>query len=94
MSEGRMLRLLIVVAVVHGFIDFVAPVWVVVRAGGADAPVGHGIYLAAVVVLCLTPLQLVFLWFVLGRRLREMRTRSRWRRPRAPQLLASAVLDV
>jgi EAL domain-containing protein (putative c-di-GMP-specific phosphodiesterase class I) len=77
MSESRMLRLLVVVAAVHGFIDFVAPVWVVVRAGGADAPVGKGIYVAAVVVLCLTPLQLVFLWFVLGRRLREMRANKR-----------------
>jgi EAL domain-containing protein (putative c-di-GMP-specific phosphodiesterase class I) len=72
-----MLRLLIAVALVHGFIDFVAPVWVVVRTGGAEAPVGHGIYIAAVVVLCLTPLQLVFLWFVLSLRLRELNANRR-----------------
>jgi EAL domain-containing protein (putative c-di-GMP-specific phosphodiesterase class I) len=72
-----MLRLLIAVALVHGVIDFVAPVWVVVRSGGADAPVGDGIYIAAVVVLCLTPLQLVFLWFVLSLRLRELNANRR-----------------
>lgn len=77
MSEGRMLRLLIVVAVVHGVLDTVAPAWVVFRAGGADAPVGHGIFVAAIIVLGLSPLQLVFLWFVLGRRLREMRASRR-----------------
>jgi EAL domain-containing protein (putative c-di-GMP-specific phosphodiesterase class I) len=77
MSEGRMLRLLIVVAVVHGLLDTAAPAWVIFRAGGADAPVGHGIFVAAIVVLGLSPLQLLFLWFVLGRRLREMRATRR-----------------
>jgi EAL domain-containing protein (putative c-di-GMP-specific phosphodiesterase class I) len=77
MSEGRMLRLLIVVAVVHGLLDTAAPAWVIFREGGADASVGHGIFVAAIVVLCLSPLQLLFLWFVLGRRLREMRASRR-----------------
>jgi EAL domain-containing protein (putative c-di-GMP-specific phosphodiesterase class I) len=77
MSESRLLRLLVAVAVVNGLVDIVAPAYVVFRAGGADAPVGQAIYVAAAVVLALTPLQLMFLWLVLGGRLREMRANKK-----------------
>ncbi len=73
LSEGRALRALLSLAAINGVICIVAPGWVVLRPGGAQALVGNAIYVAAIAVLALTPLHLVFLWFVVGGRLREMR---------------------
>ena len=77
-SEARVLRFLVAVAVINGLVCTVAPGWVLIRPGGADARVGHIIYyLAAIVAFALTPMQLVALWLVLGGRLREMRANNR-----------------
>ena len=78
-SEGRLLRLLVGVAGLNGVVCIFAPAWVVVRAGGAEAQVGRIIYVAAVAVLALTPLQLMFLWFAVAARLRDIRANKRAR---------------
>jgi EAL domain-containing protein (putative c-di-GMP-specific phosphodiesterase class I) len=78
-SEGRLLRLLVGVAGLNGVVCIFAPAWVVVRAGGAEAQVGRVIYVAAVAVLALTPLQLMFLWFAVAARLRDIRANKRAR---------------
>jgi EAL domain-containing protein (putative c-di-GMP-specific phosphodiesterase class I) len=72
MLDRRLLRLLMSVAAVNGLVCIVAPTVVIVRHGGAHAQVGHFIYVAAVLVLALTPLQLVTLWLVLRPRLLEI----------------------
>jgi EAL domain-containing protein (putative c-di-GMP-specific phosphodiesterase class I) len=77
-SEAKVLRFLLTVSVINGLVCTVAPGWVLVRPGGADAQVGHLIYiLAAIVALALTPMQLVALWLVLGGRLRAVRANKR-----------------
>jgi EAL domain-containing protein (putative c-di-GMP-specific phosphodiesterase class I) len=77
-SEAKVLRFLVTVSVINGLVCTVAPGWVLVRPGGADAEVGHLIYIvAAIVALALTPMQLVALWLVLGGRLRAVRASKR-----------------
>jgi EAL domain-containing protein (putative c-di-GMP-specific phosphodiesterase class I) len=72
-----MLPVLISVAVVNGLITLLGPAWVIVRGGGAAAPIGPVLYLCAIATVALTPLELGCLWFALGGRVREMRTKRR-----------------
>jgi EAL domain-containing protein (putative c-di-GMP-specific phosphodiesterase class I) len=76
-ADGRVLRVLIGVAVVNGLITLFGPAWVIVRGGGAAAPIGPALYLCAIAATALTPLELGCLWFALGGRVREMRTNKR-----------------
>lgn len=77
MPERRSLRFLIAVAAINGAVCIIAPAVVIARPGRADAPVGDLIYLAAILVLALTPLQLAALWLVLRRPVRDMLDRRR-----------------
>jgi EAL domain-containing protein (putative c-di-GMP-specific phosphodiesterase class I) len=71
MPEGRALRFLLAVALMNGLICIIAPAMVVSRPGGAREAVGSVVYLAAVAVLALTPIQFFALWLVLGGRIRD-----------------------
>jgi EAL domain-containing protein (putative c-di-GMP-specific phosphodiesterase class I) len=77
LSEGRILNVLLGLAAINGIVCIFAPGWVVLRQGGSDARVGDAIYVAAVAALALTPLQLMFLWFVVGGRLHEIQANKR-----------------
>jgi EAL domain-containing protein (putative c-di-GMP-specific phosphodiesterase class I) len=72
LTEQRVLGVLLSVAAINGLVCIFAHGWVVGRPGGAEVPVGKVVYVAALVALALTPLQLLFLWFVEGGRVREM----------------------
>jgi EAL domain-containing protein (putative c-di-GMP-specific phosphodiesterase class I) len=76
-SDRSALRGLIPLAAINGLICIVAPAAVVFDPARTEARVGHFIYIAAIVVLGLTPVQLTALWFVIRRPVREMFDRQR-----------------
>jgi EAL domain-containing protein (putative c-di-GMP-specific phosphodiesterase class I) len=92
LSEGRILTVLLGLAAVNGVVCIIAPGWVVLRHGGPQAQVGEFIYVAAVAVLALTPLQLMFLWFVVDGRLHEIQASKRTRQ-RIRDVLATGAID-
>lgn len=74
--DRRALRVLGAVALTNGAVCIGGATLVVFRPERGAAPVGDVVYVAAVIVLTLTPLQLLSLWLVLRRRLIELwRTR-------------------
>jgi EAL domain-containing protein (putative c-di-GMP-specific phosphodiesterase class I) len=77
--SDKVLRFLIAVAAVNGVICVAAPAAAIFQGDIINRSVGfgHAVYVGAVIALALTPVQLLFLWFVLGRRVRDMRTNRR-----------------
>ncbi len=76
---GRALRFLVTVAVVNGILCIVAPALVLRHARGPEDEIGATIYVLAAAALALTPIQLVVMWMVLGRRLKELYSLRRTR---------------
>ena len=76
---GRALRFLVTVAVVNGILCIVAHALVLSHARGPEDEIGATIYVLAAAALALTPIQLVVMWMVLGRRLKELYSLRRTR---------------
>jgi EAL domain-containing protein (putative c-di-GMP-specific phosphodiesterase class I) len=72
MLESRAIRFLLVVGLINGLVCTVAPSIVLLRAGGAEEPIGHLVFVLAVVAVALTPLQAAALWVVVSPRVRTL----------------------
>ncbi len=75
--DRKPLRVLVAVAAVNGAVCIIPPVFIVLDPGGAGTPRGSLAYLAALLTLVLTPIQLGVLAGVLRGPVREMMERRR-----------------
>jgi EAL domain-containing protein (putative c-di-GMP-specific phosphodiesterase class I) len=92
MLESRALRFLLVVGLVNGVVCTVAPSIVVLHPGGADAPVGNLVFVAAVIAVALTPIQAAAVWVVVSPRVRALLA-TRTTRRLVEQLLRLETID-
>ena len=75
--DRKPLRVLVAVATVNGAVSIIPPVFIVLDPDGAGTPGGSLVYLAALLTLILTPIQLGVLAGVLRGPVREMMERRR-----------------
>jgi EAL domain-containing protein (putative c-di-GMP-specific phosphodiesterase class I) len=92
MLESRALRFLLVVGLVNGVVCVVAPSIVLLRPGGAEAPVGHLVLMLAMAAVSLTPIQAAALWVVVSPRVRALLA-TRTTRRLVEQILREETID-
>jgi EAL domain-containing protein (putative c-di-GMP-specific phosphodiesterase class I) len=92
MLEIRGVRLLAAIAVVNGLVSAIGTSVVLTRDGGPDAPLGRLIFVAAIIVFSLTPLQAAALWFTLGPGVRALLSTRAMRR-QIDEILSTRCID-
>jgi EAL domain-containing protein (putative c-di-GMP-specific phosphodiesterase class I) len=93
MLESRALRFLLAVGLVNGVVCTVAPSIIVLHPGGADAPVGNLVLVAAVIAVALTPIQAAALAVVVMPRVRAL-LRARTTRRAVETVLQDESIDI
>ena len=92
MLESRALRFLLVVGLINGVVCVIAPSIVLLRPGGAEAPIGHLVLMLAMAAVALTPMQAAALWVVVSPRVRTLLA-SRTTRRLVEQILREETID-
>jgi EAL domain-containing protein (putative c-di-GMP-specific phosphodiesterase class I) len=92
MPESRALRFLLVVGVINTVVCVVAPGIVLLRPGGAEAPIGRLVLVLAVAAVALTPMQAAAVWVVVSSRVRTLLA-SRTTRRLVEQILREETID-
>lgn len=92
MLESRALRFLLVVGLVNGVVCTVAPAIILIRPGGAEAPIGHLVLMLAMAAVSLTPMQAAALWVVVSPRVRALLA-TRTTRRLVEKILSEETID-